>query len=163
MNNQKVNKKASVPQEFVFARLIYKLQSLLTTGADRILNEDGRAPLTSSQFMIISCIIRTKQETDSDPNQGDIAKALAISAPAISRHIDNLLLLGYVTCVTNKTNRRQNLISITKKGEKAFARSTEILSGPLKKVLGVISETERKTLLKNLEKIQTFMEENPEI
>lgn len=64
----------------------------------------------------------------SNINQEKIAQRCNINKGAVARSIKKLEDMGMVTRQIDENNRRQNKVSLTKKGEKTLKRASEVLN-----------------------------------
>lgn len=89
----------------------------------------------------------------SDVNQEKIATSCNINKGAVARSIKKLEDNGIVKREIDENNRRQNKLSLTKKGEEILAKSTEILQKWESEVILDKGYVEKELLQKILKEI----------
>ena len=130
-----------------------KLVALMQSRAEKILNTEYG--ITYSQFLVLHTI-----NTLHSPTQQNISVCLNITGAGISKIIEKLLPIGFITREVNVTNRRANIIQLTKKGkriidsalqrlEKEFDKKISVTD---KKIMSDITNTTIVNLLKTYEK-----------
>lgn len=140
------------PFEMYFMRSLFRAQVLLATMSDTLFIDDKKLTISFSQFLVLRAI-ESANNNGEEASQITIAKALSITAPAVSRHIDNLLMLGHVVCHINKRNKRQHLLELSRKGEKAVEDASALLIQETEELFAHISVTNRNALTKSLDGI----------
>lgn len=130
---------------------IFRMQILMATRIERLFTERKNLELTFSQFLILSIIDCPQDEAYCvHPSQSTIARELSISAPAVSRHIDNLIVLDYIECVVDPDNKRRHMLALTKNGRRVLGRARKILDAELETLFGHMSVQARATIVQQL-------------
>ncbi len=86
-------------------------------------------------------------------SQDEIADHFAVDKGSISKTIHKLYLKKYVDKYEDISNRRKNLICLSKIGRKTFAKSREVLDEWHKSVMKDVSEEEFKIFKEVLQKM----------
>ncbi|NCC86789.1 MAG: MarR family transcriptional regulator [Clostridia bacterium] len=87
----------------------------------------------------------------------EIAKKLNISAPAVSRTLRKLEEKGCIERITNKTDRRNTNIKVTKKGKDTFYTDMHIMGNFLNCSLEHLSDDEAEQLIFLIRKLHESM------
>lgn len=86
-----------------------------------------------------------------------VAKSLDITMGTLTKAIDGLNEKGYVNRERSTQDKRVVLLSLTKKGEKAFDHHAEFHRSMIKSVIAQLSLEEREILGKTLEDLNKFL------
>jgi len=86
-----------------------------------------------------------------------VAKNLDITMGTLTKAIDGLTDKGYVNRERSTQDKRVVLLSLTKKGEKAFDHHAEFHRNMIKSVIAQLSMEEREVLGKTLEDLTRFL------
>ena len=81
-----------------------------------------------------------------------IAHQLAVSHPAMSRHLKNLEAAKLITRAVNENVRREHHIELTKKGAALRKEAEQVIAKHLRKTFTSISPSARMSALTTLEK-----------
>jgi DNA-binding MarR family transcriptional regulator len=91
---------------------------------------------------------------NSPATQSTLAKSMGLSPNVVLGMIDYLDRLGYTRRVQNPSNRRENIVLLSKKGLNAYNRALHLLEQVEKELLAPLSRTEceqRREIAKKLE------------
>src|SRR5438105_4272756 len=99
---------------------IHKLAFLLDKIADQILEK--QLTLSFSQFRILIAISK-----NGGVSQKQIAAFWEVTEAAVSRHVHKLIGKNLITIKQNAQNRRENILTLTKQGEKQLKKAFEII------------------------------------
>ena len=99
------------------------------------------------------------KKCSSPPSQKDIARDLKISPAAVAATVDRLESDGYIEKLPLDTDRRANMIKISKKGADALAATCEIFSSTDEETFRGLSEEELGSLCEYLDRISKNLTE----
>ncbi len=102
--------------------------------------------ITFTQYRILQNI------ADGATVQAAVAHILAVSHPAMSRHVKNLEADKLITRTINADMRREHHLELTKRGEALRKRAEQVLSKHLRKTLAPISSSARTSAMTTLQK-----------
>jgi DNA-binding MarR family transcriptional regulator len=88
-------------------------------------------------------------------NAGDLARAVGMKAPSLTRLLDRLEERGFVTRGGDPSDRRRVLVTITERGHSFLAAPLAAASNPLPKVMKALTPEERELLTQAL---RTFVQ-----
>jgi DNA-binding MarR family transcriptional regulator len=129
---------------------LHKTAFLVTKAIEKELT--SRMDLTFPQLMTLIMIKHNKQG-----KQTEMAKMGHLTEAAVSRMVDGMAEKGLVTRKDNPESRREHIIEMTEKGKAEMAKGTEVVRAEMKKIFGVLSETEKIMLDGLLDKILQFV------
>ena len=86
-------------------------------------------------------------------SQADLSRTTGIDTSDIVAAVNHLVSSGYVRRQPDKADRRRNLVSITKPGLVAVDRVGRVVDSVQDAVLEPLSEAERTTFLRLLDKL----------
>jgi DNA-binding MarR family transcriptional regulator len=129
---------------FLSVQLNY-LVDLMKVKAEIILKENF--DLEYSQFLILHFV-----NIIDKPNQQIISQYMGYTGAGVSKQIDKLELAGIITKVTDKANRRSNLINLTAKGQKIIDQALPLLETEFD---NYIDPQDKKTMLTITSKVIT--------
>lgn len=89
-------------------------------------------------------------------NMSAVAKKLSVTVGTLTIAINNLVKKGYVVRVRSEKDRRVVLISLTKKGEKAYRHHEKFHHEMIKATIAGLSEEETEVLLQALSNLKGF-------
>lgn len=81
---------------------------------------------------------------NSPTTQSAIAKGMGLSPNVVLAMIDYLDRLGYTKRVQNASNRRENIVLLSKKGRNAYEQAVGLLRQVEKEILAPLSDEERE-------------------
>ncbi|MFE2378052.1 MarR family winged helix-turn-helix transcriptional regulator [Streptomyces sp. NPDC059398] len=110
------------------AELLYRVVMLMNDAARRRSGPEQR--LTPSQLRLLGTLEEIQPAT-----QHELAGALSLSDPAISRALRPLEAEGYVTINTDPAHRRRRLVSLTPTGQNTFQAEGKPLEEELRSAL----------------------------
>jgi DNA-binding MarR family transcriptional regulator len=91
---------------------------------------------------------------NSPATQSTLAKSMGLSPNVVLAMIDYLDRLGYTRRVQNPSNRRENIVLLSKKGINAYNQALHLLEQVEQELLAPLSQTEceqRREIAKKLE------------
>lgn len=125
---------------------IHKAVFLLDKMSDQILQD--RLNLGFSQFLVMMVLAN-----QSKVPQKFVASQLDQTQAAVSRQIDILADLGYVSRDLNPDSRREYVLSLTKSGQKVYRQGFDAIDERFDKLFTIWSKTEKSNLLTALSKL----------
>ena len=125
---------------------MHQLMFMLSRDADTALQQN--LSITYMQMMIIMI-----SKTCPGISQRQITEKLQVTPGAISRQVDALHKKGWLIRETNKLNRREHNLTLTKQGEVVFNKSIALLESMLAPLFLTLSETKKKDTITNLETV----------
>lgn len=140
-------KVGNFPKEFLYAT--HQVYVLITKHMEKRLKEERT--VSFSQFWVLVCFIECRDQTKQIASE--IAKLMYVTEATLSRHIAKLEKDRLIEKKRDKTNGRKYIITLTEKGKKQFLLSKKIIESELNQIFNVVSVSERKTVLKNFDKI----------
>lgn len=114
--------------------------------AEKMLSKTG---VHRNQHMLLMHLYHSKET----PSQKDIADRFNISPAAVAVSLKKLENEGYISRNTCENDNRYNEITITEKGKQVVDISKEILDRLDERSFGKLSDEEKETLGKLLDKI----------
>jgi len=100
--------------------------------------------ISFSQFMIL---VGFHCSGSLPVSQSLIAEHLYLTEATVSRHVS--VLVGLLSRLDDKENRRKHIIKITAKGKKVFQEAEVIINTELNSIFSVIKEKDRESIMKN--------------
>ena len=88
-----------------------------------------------------------------------VAKALSVTVGTLTIAINSLVKKGYVNRMRSEEDRRVVLISLSKKGEKAFNHHEQFHEEMIQATLEGLDEGQTEVLIQALRKLKTFFKE----
>lgn len=128
----------------------------VTTLFDKAIQASG---LRSTQFAILTAVAKTQPVSI-----GTIADLLVIDATTLTRSLNLLRKLGYLT-ISPRGAKRQRFLNLTDEGEKALARAVPLWRKIQQAFVDQIGEDRWRTLqaeLEDLSKTAVSMDKKPE-
>lgn len=92
-------------------------------------------------------------------NMSTVAKALSVTVGTLTTAINSLVKKGYVNRVRSEKDRRVVLISLSKKGEKAFDHHEKFHDEMIKATLAGMNQEQTEVLVKALQNLSAFFKE----
>lgn len=93
-------------------------------------------------------------------NMSALAKKLKVTVGTITIAINNLVKKGYVNRLRSKEDKRVVLISLSDKGERAYARHSAFHQDMVNTILNGLDEGETQNLIETLKKIHVFVKKS---
>ena len=90
-------------------------------------------------------------------NMSTLARKLKVTVGTLTIAINNLVKKGYVNRLRSKEDKRVVLISLSEKGERAYAKHSEFHSDMVKTILNGLSEEQTQRLIEVLNKVHLFI------
>lgn len=98
-------------------------------------------------------ILREMYSTDKNTSPGKVAELTGLTRGAISKLIDRLLNKGLVTRTESAGDRRYQEIQLTAKAIRLVPKLTAIADENDERFFSILSQSERKTLIRTLRKL----------
>jgi DNA-binding MarR family transcriptional regulator len=92
----------------------------------------------------------------------DLAELLGIDTPSVTRKIQQLERLGYVTSVTDPEDKRAKRISLTRSGEKTIERMLSAIHNRLARLFTDWTSEELTSFVASLERFATSLTDEME-
>ena len=127
---------ASSGHEFVMA--IVLASRILSGEGRRLLKKSG---LTEAQFNVLMLL---KHQFGQGTSQVELSKRILVNRANVTGLVDRLEREGLVERVRRKNDRRENTVTITRKGQGKLAVAESAYFKGIKKVATQISEVQRK-------------------
>jgi DNA-binding MarR family transcriptional regulator/GNAT superfamily N-acetyltransferase len=96
------------------------------------------------------------------PTASELGRDLGLDAGYLSRILRRFEKKGLLTRKTSRDDGRQQLLSLTRKGEEAFAPLNVRSRAEIQALLGPLSEPEQKRLMDAMHEIETLLGARPE-
>lgn len=123
---------------------LHKIVFILDRRAHQLIRD--RLGLAYSQFMIIMALKHRGRIS-----QVHLAEASGLTAAAISRKVNDLVIKGFVRDQVNPRNRRQHVLTLTPAGERAAGKAQEALGGAFDSIFRRLSRPEQTALDRGLQ------------
>lgn len=117
----------------------------------RVLITEEFKDISNNDMHIIEAIGK-----DEPKNMSTVAKALKITVGTLTIAINNLVKKGYVNRIRSEEDRRVVLISLSKKGKKAFEHHANFHKEMVAATLNGLNEQEEKVLVKALSNLSKY-------
>jgi DNA-binding MarR family transcriptional regulator len=133
-----------------------RVSRAVTTLFDKAIQDSG---LRSTQFAVLTAIAKTQPVSI-----GTVADLLVIDATTLTRSLNLLRKLGYLT-ISPRGAKRQRFLNLTDDGEKALARAVPLWRKIQQTFVDQIGENRWRTLraeLEDLSKTAVLMVKQPE-
>lgn len=125
---------------------MHQLMFMLSRGADTALQEN--LSITYMQMMIVMM-----SQSCPGISQQQVTEKLRVTPGAISRQVDALHKKGYLIRETNKQNRREHNLTLTREGETIFKEGVTLLENMLEPLFQAVSEKDKQTTISSLEAV----------
>jgi DNA-binding MarR family transcriptional regulator len=102
---------------------------------EKFVREVSPGPLTRAQFRLLKLIA-----LDGDPQVGEVASSLGVSAAATCKNLDTLERLGLVQRCNSPHDRRATLLSVSSKGRRVVRDYERLTSKRVAPVLGDLGQ-----------------------
>ena len=127
--------------------LLYRVRNFAYRYQVRMLSEYG---LTPERYVVLAAI----KYRDDYMRAADIGPWLGHNEKTNSLVIDRMVKVGLLNRVQDLPDRRELRLTITPKGEKAFASATPAVHGLIESVVSSLSDQEKRTLTDLLQKVR---------
>ena len=128
---------------------IYFTASQMKKGADEFFRAFG---LTDVQFNVMM-LLHYQSDANGGLSQAQLSRMMLVNRANITSLIDRMEKAELVTRTT-ADDRRYNIIKMTTKGQKLFAKVEPIYGKLVKEKMSTITKTEQKQLIAILEKLR---------
>ena len=118
--------------------------------------ETRHLDMTSAQLQILGRIFRNE-----GINQAQLAGLLDMEPITVSRHVDRMEALGFVKRCPDPEDRRVRLLKLTEKGKALLPGMQEIAAKIFAEAQEGLTEDERASLLKGLERVVSNLSRRP--
>ncbi|MEK7660698.1 MAG: GNAT family N-acetyltransferase [Pseudomonadota bacterium] len=126
-----------------------RLSDRFLTDATKITHSIGFADLYPSQTVLIAAL-----EKSPPVSVSNLAKELGLSQPAVTRNLSILGKQSYVKYVSDPSDQRQKLISLSVKGQKLAGQLRARLWGKIEKTVAQICQESSPDFVEHLEHIE---------
>ena len=132
---------------------IYHTASCIKKKADDYLRGYG---LTDVQFNLMM-LLRHQGGGEQALNQAQISQMMLVNRANITSLVDRMERADLVVRTADESDRRYNLVRLTRRGELLLSRVEPGYAEEIKKRMANFTETEQRQLINNLEKIRGSM------
>lgn len=108
--------------------------------------------LKKSSFDVLSCLLQANASYAMTPNQ--LLEKTDVTSGTLTTRIDKLEKKGWVTRVTNATDKRSKSISLTPQGKEVIEQATAQHKKAIKKLFAAITDDEKTKLAEILDKLK---------
>ncbi len=129
---------------------IYYTASMMKKRADSFFGQFG---LTDVQFNLIS-LLHSQSGPEGGLSQAQISDMMLVNRANITSLVDRMEKVGLVARTAHSNDRRFNIIKLTDKGRKLFAKVQPQYIEQIRRAMTPLSQPEMKTLMGMLEKIR---------
>ncbi len=109
-----------------------------------------------NNFLSSALLLKMIHEDKKGIRVVDIARRINISPPSVTEALSKLEKKGYVKKIEGE-DRREKILSITKKGEERMKKFTEFMRLEMKEKMSVLTDDEKKKLEKSLSNIVNIL------
>ena len=109
-----------------------------------------------NNFLSSALLLKMIHEDKKGIRVVDIARKINISPPSVTEALSKLEKEGYVKKIEGE-DRREKILSITKKGEERMNKFTEFMRLEMKEKMSVLSDDDKKKLEKSLSNIVNIL------
>lgn len=134
---------------------IYYTASLIKKRADAFFKGFG---LTDVQFNVMT-LLHYHSGTEGGLSQAQLSDKMLVNRANITSLVDRMEKAELVTRTAHSDDRRFNIIKLTTKGVKLFARVEPHYLEQIQKVMSGATESEQKRLMTILEKVRAKLKE----
>ena len=133
--------------------LVHLLNNVMDIEAEAVITEEFK-DISNNDMHIIEAI-----GIDEPRKRSSIAKSLSITVGTLTTNMNNLEDKGYIIRERSTTDKRVVLVSLTEKGRKAFFHHRDFHRQMIRSVVKDLEEDEMKVLIKCLQKLTRFFDE----
>jgi len=127
--------------------LLHRTRDLAFYCEDRVFSEYG---LTAEQYTTLAAM----KYFDDPVRPTDIGGWVGHKVNTVSMMVDRMVNAGLINRMRDLPDRREVRVTITKKGEEAFAPATPAAWDLVQDVMSSLSDEEKRTLIRLLEKVR---------
>ncbi len=109
-----------------------------------------------NNFLSSALLLKMIHEDKKGIRVVDIARRINISPPSVTEALSKLEKKGYVKKIEGE-DRREKILSITKKGEERMKKFTEFMRLEMKEKMSVLTDDDKKKLEKSLSNIVNIL------
>jgi DNA-binding MarR family transcriptional regulator len=125
---------------------VHALVMLMDKDAEKFLQD--QLNLSYNQFLIIFAITENCTST-----QKEVAYFANLTEAAVSKQIETLRKLGYLTRIESQKDRREHVLALTSEGQKISKKAKSILQKIVKSLFSVLNQGELTNLHSYLNKL----------
>ena len=133
--------------------LVHLLNNVMDIEAEAVITEEFK-DISNNDMHIIEAI-----GIDEPRKMSSIAKSLSITVGTLTTNMNNLEDKGYISRERSKTDKRVVLVRLTENGRKAFFHHRDFHRQMIRSVVKDLEEDEMKVLIKCLQKLTRFFDE----
>jgi DNA-binding MarR family transcriptional regulator len=130
---------------------IYYTESLLKKKADEFFRSFG---LTDVQFNVLM-LLQYQSKREEGLSQTQLSDMMLVNRANVTSLIDRMEKADLVVRTSKAKDRRYNIVKMTSRGRKLFARVEPLYTKEIKKIMASLKETEQSKLIKALEQIRS--------
>ena len=131
--------------------LLVRLFRDITMIEEKAIRTDEYANLTTNDMHVIEAI-----GTGAVKNMSTVAKALSVTTGTLTIAVNGLVKKGFVNRVRSEEDRRVVLVSLSNKGNKAYAHHKQFHEKMINAIVENLPEEEKIVLEKSLSKLNKF-------
>lgn len=128
-------------------------QDIMNIEGRRLITEEFK-DITLNDMHVIEAI-----GIDEPRNMSTVAKKLSVTVGTLTIAVNNLVKKGYVLRRRGEKDRRVVFLSLSEKGQKAYAHHRRFHEDMIRAILKDLSESETKVLVKALKNVQRFFDQ----
>jgi len=130
---------------------VYYTASQIKKKADEFFREFG---LTDVQFNVMM-LLAHQSSPEGGLSQAQLSDMMLVNRANITSLIDRMEKAGLVVRTASPGDRRYNIVKLTSRGRKLFARLDPFYVKEVKGIMSVFNQAEQKELMAMLEKIRS--------
>ena len=137
--------------KYNFNQSIGRLSSIVSSSLGKSIVakfKENNIKLTSYEWTILSYLANNDIQ-----NQNQLADAIGKDKVAVTRYLSDMEFLGYIERKTSDTDKRSNIVVLTKSGDNVYNSVVKLVEEVLKGAYKNISDTDLKTTISVLQKI----------
>lgn len=128
-------------------------QDIMNIEGRRLITEEFK-DITLNDMHVIEAI-----GIDEPRNMSTVAKKLSVTVGTLTIAVNNLVKKGYVLRRRGEKDRRVVFLSLSEKGQRAYAHHRRFHEEMIYAILKDLSESETKVLVKALKNVQQFFDQ----
>ncbi len=134
---------------------IYYTASCIKKEADQFFSKFG---LTDVQFNVLM-LLHHQSRHEKGLSQSELSRMMLVNRANVTSLVDRMEQAGLVLRTSASRDRRCNIIKMTTRGRRLFARVEPLYAKQIKKIMAPAGSTEQKKLITALGKIRSRLTE----
>ena len=134
--------------------LLVKLFRSINSIEEQAIRVDDYNDLTVNDMHVIEAI-----GAESGKNMSSVAKGLSVTTGTLTIAVNSLVKKAYVLRVRSEEDRRVVLLSLTEKGQRAYAHHNEFHEKMIESIMQRLDSQEKEVLQKSLGNLIDYFEE----